>query len=140
MDEYALSTGTDLAAVRDSGSQDVFDGAVDIGVLPDDGRGLTTEFERDICEVHPGRSHDRLARFDAPGHRDHVDGGGFDQRGTGLASASDQVANTVRQVDLLVNEFEQTERRQRRQLAGLDHEGDIVAAPKGHPNLQYGLQ
>ena len=67
-----LGIVTDLAVVADAAVDDPLSGALEVGILAHDGRGLAAKLQRHLRDVLGGCCHDALACRDGACHRDDV--------------------------------------------------------------------
>ena len=132
LDEQPRAGAADVALVEEDAVDDALDGLVDRGVVEHDVGGLAAELEGDLLLAARGGAGDHLADLGRAGERDLVDVAVLDQRPAGLAGAGDDVDDAGREVGLLADLGEQ-QRRQRRGLGGLQHDG--VAAGQRRRDL-----
>src|SRR5439155_8599535 len=76
---------TALTGVRERGGKRPLDGALEVGVIADDERVLTTELEHDLRQAAAGVLVDPAARRRRPREADEVDVRMLDERRTGFA-------------------------------------------------------
>ena len=90
-----------LAGVLHDGLQDERGGALQVGIVEHDLRGLAAKFEHDLQRPVGGRLLDQRADFGAAGEGDEVDVAVGGQRGAGfLAEAGDDVERAIGQAGL----------------------------------------
>ena len=105
----------------------------DVGVVEDDYRALSAQFEGDVLDRVRRQPHDRAPHRRRPGEGDLVDAGVAGEVGADLlAHAGDDVEDTRRQAARLGHLGEE-EHRQRRLLVGLEDDG--VPRRQSRPDL-----
>ena len=126
----------DVPLVEEDPLDDPFDRLVERRVREDDVRRFPAELQGEPL-LRPGeRALDALADLGAPGERDLVDVGVARERRARLPRSGDDVDDARRELGLLEDLREQ-QRRQRRRLGGLEHDGVPARErrrdlPRGH--------
>ena len=131
--EHPLGRRAHLPAVGMPRRHDRGHGHVQVSVPPDDGWRLPAQLQRHPGQVARCDPHDCLASVAVAGERHHRRQRVLHDRLPGPAVPGDQVDHTRRQVQLRVEQAEQLDRRQRRDLARLHHHG--VAGDERWPEL-----
>ncbi len=116
-----VQDGADLALPCENREQRIIDGRLKVGIGKDDVRRLAAELEAHALEVADRRLEDFLARHCAARECDLVDARVRAHRcADRRARAEHEIRNAFRKADVL-DEAEELDRRQRRDLGGLEH-------------------
>jgi hypothetical protein len=77
---------------------------IEVGVFPNDGRGLAAELERHARQVRGRPRHDLLTRIAMAGERDERGQRVIDEGPPRVASASNEIHDARRQIDVLAEQ------------------------------------
>ncbi len=121
LDEQPRARAADVALVEVDPVDDPLDRLVERRVVEDHVRRLAAELERQLLAGAGELALDRLADLGRAGEGDLVDVA-LDERGAGAAVAGDDVDDAGRQLGLAEDVAEE-ERRERRRLGRLEHDG-----------------
>ena len=120
--EQARAGAADVALVEEDAVDDALDGLVERRVVEDDVGGLAAELEAQALGRAGDAALDQLADLGRARERDLVDAVVLDERLPDRGAAGDDVDDAGRQV-ALGDDLGERERRQRRRLGGLEHDG-----------------
>ena len=136
LDVQARARAAALALVEEDAVGRTRDRDLQVGVLEEHLRALAAQLERDLLQVARGRLHDQLADLGRAGEGDLVDAVVGSDRRAGVSEAGHDVDHAVREPGLH-HQLTESQRRQRRLLGGLEHDG--APAASAGPSFQAAI-
>ena len=127
LDVQARAGVAALALVEEDAVGGAGDRDVHVGVLVEHLRALAAQLERDLLEIARRRLHDQPADLGRAGEGDLVDAVVGRERRTGVAEPGHDVDHACGQPGLQ-HQLTEPQRRQRRLLGGLEHDGQPAAS------------